>query len=328
VRPLGSGHSSSGLCATDGVLVSLERWSGVESVDPTSGCVTVRAGSVLHDLGAGLLGHGLALENLGDIDRQTLAGALATGTHGTGRALGNLASRVRGLRLVTATGDVRTLDAAQPELAGARVSLGALGVVSAVTLQALPAYRLHERVRRISLAEVLATFASEAARHRHFECFYFPRHDFAEAKSLDPTVADPESVEGREGERIGWSADILPSVRELKFHEMEYSVPEASGVACFGALAARLRERHLRRGVGRSRSARSPPTTRGCRPPMAARPARSRCIRMAASRMRRSSPTSSRSSGSTAAGRTGASGIAATRAASRRSIRAGRTSSR
>jgi FAD/FMN-containing dehydrogenase len=244
VRPLGSGHSSSGLCATDGVLVSLERWSGVESVDPTSGCVTVRAGSVLHDLGAGLLGHGLALENLGDIDRQTLAGALATGTHGTGRALGNLASRVRGLRLVTATGDVRTLDASQPELAGARVSLGALGVVSAVTLQALPAYRLHERVRRISLAEVLATFASEAARHRHFECFYFPRHDFAEAKSLDPTVADPESVEGREGERIGWSADILPSVRELKFHEMEYSVPEASGVACFGALAARLRERH------------------------------------------------------------------------------------
>lgn len=244
VRPLGSGHSSSALCATDGILLSLADHAGVESVDAPSGRVTVRAGSVLHDLGKELLARGLALANLGDIDRQALAGALATGTHGTGRALGNLASRVVGMRIVTANGEVLALSEADPELAGARVSLGALGVVSSVTLAALPAFRLHEHTRRIGLAEVLATFDAASRLHRHYECFYFPRHDFAEAKSLDPTVEEPAAVAGREGERIGWSSEILPSVRELRFHEMEYSVPAEAGVACFAALAARLRERH------------------------------------------------------------------------------------
>lgn len=244
VRPLGSGHSSSPLCATDGVLVSLDAWAGVESVDATSGLVAVRGGSVLHDLGRELLAHGLALENLGDIDRQAIAGAIATGTHGTGRALGNLASRVVGMRIVPPRGDALDLGAADADLAGARVSLGALGIVSRVTIATLPAFRLRERTRRIRLDEVVATFEDASRRHRHFECFYFPRHDFAEAKALDPTAEEPTAVAGREGERIGWSSEILPSVRELKFHEMEYSVPAGAGVACFAALAARIRERH------------------------------------------------------------------------------------
>lgn len=245
VRPVGSGHSSSGLCVTDGVLLSLEAWAGLEAVDAPSGRATARAGSVLHDLGIELLAHGLALANLGDIDRQALAGALATGTHGTGRALGNIASRVASLRLVLASGEVRAVDERDPDLLrAARVSLGALGIVSAATLRTLPAYRLHERIERISLAQVLERFDAASRSHRHFECFYFPRHDFAEAKSLDPTPAEPASIAGREGERIGFSAEILPSVRELKFHEMEYSVPEASGLACFAALAERLRARH------------------------------------------------------------------------------------
>jgi FAD/FMN-containing dehydrogenase len=244
VRPLGSGHSSSNLCATDGLLVALDRITGLESVDPTSGHAVVRAGTVLHDVGRLLGAHGLALANLGDIDRQTIAGAIGTGTHGTGRALGNLSSRVVGMRIVCADGSVLSLDAADPRLAGARVALGALGVVTAVTIATLPAFRLHERTRRISFVELLDRFETEAACHRHFECFYFPRHDFAEAKSLDPTQDEPGAVEGREGERIGWSADVLPSVRDLKFHEMEYAVPETTGVACFRALAERLRARH------------------------------------------------------------------------------------
>jgi FAD/FMN-containing dehydrogenase len=245
VRPVGSGHSSSELCATDGVLLSLDAWTGLEHVDVPSGHATARGGSILHDLGIELLGHGLALANLGDIDRQALAGALATGTHGTGRGLGNIASRVASLRLVLASGEVRNVDQRDPDLLrAARVSLGALGVVSAATLRTLPAYRLHERTLRISLAQVLERFPAASRGHRHFECFYFPRHDFAEAKSLDPTSAEPASVAGREGERIGWSAEILPSVREQKFHEMEYSVPEESGLACFSALAERIRARH------------------------------------------------------------------------------------
>jgi FAD/FMN-containing dehydrogenase len=248
LRPLGSGHSSSALCATDGVLLSLSRWTGIESVDPSRGLATVRAGTVLHDLGRELYEHGLALHNLGDIDRQTLAGALSTGTHGTGATLGNLSSAVAALRLVTTAGEVLELRAGRSEdrdlLRAARVSVGALGVLSTVTLRVVPAYRLHERIWRSSLDEALATLDDSVASHRHFELFYYPKHDFAECKAIDPTEAPPESVAGRDGERIGWSHQILPSVREQKFHEMEYSVSAAVGPMCFREIVQRLRARH------------------------------------------------------------------------------------
>lgn len=248
VRPLGAGHSSSPLCASDGVLVSLERWSGVESADPAAGVACVRAGTLLHDLGRALFAHGLALHNIGDIDRQTLAGALATGTHGTGRALGNLSSAVLALRFVRADGEIATLDAARPAdrdlLRAARVSLGVLGVVTTATLRVVPAHRLHERVWRTTLDEALARLAEWTVASRHFELFYYPKQDSAECKAIDWTEAPPESVAGRADERIGWSHEILPSVREQRFHEMEYSLPAALGPDCFREMAARLRARH------------------------------------------------------------------------------------
>jgi FAD/FMN-containing dehydrogenase len=248
VRPLGAGHSSSPLCASEGVLLSLARWRGIEAVDLGAGTARVRAGTILHDLGAALHERGLALHNLGDIDRQALGGALATATHGTGRTLANLASAVTGLRFVRADGEIAELDAGRPAdrdlLRAARVSLGVLGVVTAATLRVVPAYRLHERVWRAPLEEVLARLEEWIAATRHFEFFYYPKHDFAECKAIDPSEAPPESVAGREGERIGWSHEILPSVREQKFHEMEYSVPAAIGPACFREMAARLRARH------------------------------------------------------------------------------------
>jgi FAD/FMN-containing dehydrogenase len=248
VRPLGAGHSSSPLCASDGVLLSLERWTGLESADAAAGVVRARAGTTLYDLGRQLFAHGLALHNVGDIDRQTLGGALATGTHGTGRALGNLSSAVVGLRFVRADGEIAELDAARPAdrdlLRAGRVSLGALGVVTAVALRVVPAHRLHERVWRTSLDEALARLAEWTTATRHFEFFYYPKHDFAECKALDRTEAPPESVAGRAGERIGWSHEILPSVREQRFHEMEYSLPAALGPVCFREMAMRLRARH------------------------------------------------------------------------------------
>jgi FAD/FMN-containing dehydrogenase len=153
---------------------------------------------------------------------------------------------VRGLRLVLASGEVAEIDAERdPDLLrAARVSLGALGIVSTARLALLRAYRLHERVWQAPIEDLLREVPARVDATRHFEFFWFPRPDRAEAKTLQPTDAEPASVEGRKGERIGWSAAILPSVRELRFHEMEYAVPEALGLDCFGAVRERMRAKH------------------------------------------------------------------------------------
>jgi FAD/FMN-containing dehydrogenase len=246
VRVVGTGHSSMPLCATDGVLVSLDDWQGLVGCDRERREAEVRAGTKLTRLSPLLLEQGLALHNTGDVDVQSVGGALGTGTHGTGRTLANLSSRALELRIVLASGEtLRCSDATDPDLVrAARVSLGALGIVSTVRLALLPAFRLHERVWQAPIEELLPEVPRRVDETRHFEFFWFPRSDRAEVKTLHPTDAAPESVAGRQGERIGWSGEILPSVRELRFHEMEYAVPEAAGLACFRAVRERMRSKH------------------------------------------------------------------------------------
>ena len=183
------------------------------------------------------------MRNMGDVDVQALAGAVSTGTHGTGPTLANISSQVVAARLVLASGDVLELAAGDARLDAARVSLGLLGVFSTLTLQLVPAYRLHERVWRSDTEACLGELDANVAAHRHFEFWWYPHRDFAEQKALQPSDADPASVAGRKGERIDWSARILPSVRELKFNEIEYSVPAAAGPACFREVRARMRSR-------------------------------------------------------------------------------------
>ncbi len=243
VRVAGSGHSFTALVATGGTLVSLDGWQGIESVDTAQRQAVIRAGSVLHDLGEPLLAHGLALRTMGDVDVQTLAGAVSTGTHGTGPTLANISSQVVGARLVRASGELLELGPGDARLDGARVSLGLLGVFSTLTLQLVPAYRLHERIWRSDTETCLAEMEANIAAHRHFEFWWYPPRDFAEQKALQPTLAEPASVAGRKRERIDWSARVLPSVRELKFNEMEYSVPAAAGPDCFRAVRERMRSR-------------------------------------------------------------------------------------
>ena len=245
LRVAGSGHSFQPVVATSGVLVTPGAWSGIVSCDPMRRTATVRSGTVLHDLGEPLLAKGLAMENLGDVDVQTIGGALGTGTHGTGPTLGNLPSQLHAMRLVLASGEVVECSRDhEPELfAAARVSLGALGVLSTATLRLVPAYRLHERIWRCDAEEILAEIESRVASHRHFEFFWYPGADRAEAKTLDPTDAEESELPDRKRERIGWSARVLPSVREQRFHEMEYSVPAEAGVECFRAVRARIRDR-------------------------------------------------------------------------------------
>ena len=245
LRVAGSGHSFQPVVATSGVLMSLDAWAGTTACDEEARTVTVRSGTILHDLGELLLAEGLAMENLGDVDVQSLGGALGTGTHGTGHTLGNLPSQLTAMRLVLASGEILECSRdVEPEVfAAARVSLGALGVLSTATLQLVPAYRLHERTWRCSAEEVVAELPGQVAEHRHFEFFWYPHADRAEAKSLDMTDAQPSDLPGRKGERIGWSSNVLPSPRELRFHEMEYSVPAEAGADCFRAVRERIQAR-------------------------------------------------------------------------------------
>lgn len=187
LRVVGAGHSFSPVVATDHTLVSLARLRGLAEVDRDARAATVLAGTTIRDLG-GLLGqHGLALENQGDIDRQSLAGAVSTGTHGTGIAFGSISTQVRALTLVTATGEQLTCSPThEPEIfKAAQVSLGSLGVLTRIRLQCVPSYILRDVRKNVDLATCLADFEDSCRRHRNFEFWWFPYSDRAATKALD-----------------------------------------------------------------------------------------------------------------------------------------------
>ncbi|HEX5534337.1 MAG TPA: D-arabinono-1,4-lactone oxidase [Actinomycetales bacterium] len=179
VKPVGSGHSFTPVAVTDGVQVRLDLLSGIERIDHPDAdthLVRVRAGTPLHRLNPLLADAGLAMTNLGDIDRQTISGAVATGTHGTGARFGGLATQVVGLRVVLADGSVvECSEDREPELfAAARLGLGALGVVTELTLQCVPAFRLHADERPMPLQHVLQNLDELADGNDHFEFYWFP----------------------------------------------------------------------------------------------------------------------------------------------------------
>ncbi len=188
VRAVGSGHSFTDIACTDGLLVDLSRMTNVLNVEGED--VTVEAGVTLHALGEELAARGLALENQGDIDAQTLAGALSTGTHGTGARFGNLSSRVVGMRIVTGSGepvDVRGGD----ELLAARVGLGALGVISRVTVRCVPAFTIHRVDEPRSLDDVLPRLDALVDGADHFEAFVFPYTRTALTLTSERTDREP-----------------------------------------------------------------------------------------------------------------------------------------
>ena len=281
-RVVGSAHSFTPLCATDQHLIDVGHLSGVTAVDTGSGRARVGAGTTIHALGPKLAAHGLALANQGDIDRQTLAGAISTGTHGTGATLGALSTQVRALRLITPAGEAWEADGdTDPErLAASVVSLGTLGVVTALTVQCRPAYRLEDRRWGASLDAVLEDLDAHVAGHRHFEFFWFPQSDVAACKSLDETeamVSPPSLYERASGmlienggmtllsEWCRWQPSasqratgvilrmpagrtvveeswrVFPSARWTRFNEMEYALPRAAGPDCMREIRAWFR---------------------------------------------------------------------------------------
>jgi L-gulonolactone oxidase len=282
VRVAGAGHSFSAAAVTDGTLLSLDALARVLDADAASGLVRVEAGIRLRALSRELHARGLAMPNLGDIDAQSLAGALSTGTHGTGTRLPNLSGQVESIELVLADGSERTLDHGDL-LRAARVSLGALGVIAAVTLRCVPAFRLHNTDRPEPLEDVLAELQERADAHDHFEFWTFPHADVALTRTHDRTEAPPKtpgrtrayvgdvlldnhafravnevarrfprtiprlnrfaSAVASQRERIDWSHAIFASERLVRFEEMEYSVPREQAVPAVRAARAAL-ERH------------------------------------------------------------------------------------
>lgn len=174
LRSLGSAHSHSPLVATDSILLDLAGLNGIVATDAAAREVVVRAGTKISALGPPLREAGLALRNQGDIDRQSIAGAAATGTHGTGPALQNFSATLLGARIVLAEGEVAECDAThEPEIFQAlRLSLGALGVVCELRLSVRDAYRLEEQMWLEDLDSVLERLDELTCATRHFEFFW------------------------------------------------------------------------------------------------------------------------------------------------------------
>ncbi len=197
IRVVGTGHSYSPLVATTGTLVSLDKFNGIRTIDPAAAQATIASGTKLHQLGEPLRRRKLALQNQGDVDYQALAGAVSTGTHGTGIQLGSLSTQVEAFRLVKADGSVVECSRSQsPELfRAALVSFGTLGIITQLQVQLRRAYRLRNIRWNMDLEEALAAMDQLNAAHRHVEMWWFPYADRAAVRTMDPTDEPPRYSE-------------------------------------------------------------------------------------------------------------------------------------
>jgi len=242
VRTAGTTHSHHPLLPTDGVILDTRPLAGLVRADADARTATFRAGTKIQMAGRPLLEHGLGLKNQGDIDQQAIGGAVSTGTHGTGPSLGSFSSAVEGVRLMLVDGSIVDCSADnEPELFEAsRLSLGAIGVMSEVTLSVREAYRLDEHGWLEPFESVMERIDELVAATRHFEYFWYPGQERAICKAIDETDEPPRYPLGGEGERRGWSFEVLPNVRVDPHTEMEYSVPAENGPACVEAIRSLL----------------------------------------------------------------------------------------
>jgi L-gulono-1,4-lactone dehydrogenase len=213
IKAVGAGHSFSGIALAPGVQLDLHELQlgagGVIAVDAERGRVTLAAGTPLHRLPALLAPHGLALTNMGDVDRQTIAGATSTGTHGTGGSFGGLATQITALTLVTGDGTLLTVSETDNAelLPAARLGLGALGIIVDITIQCVPAFLLHAVETTEPLAAVLDDYLRRSAGPDHFEFYWFPHTESALTKTNTRLPADAARAPLRRATR--WFEDEL-----------------------------------------------------------------------------------------------------------------------
>lgn len=255
VRPVGSAHSSTPLFVTDDTLVSLQKMSGVTEVDRQAGIARVLPGTGLRALGEELAEHGVAMENLGDVDYQAIAGAVATGTHGSGVTLGNLSSTVVGGRLVNGLGEEVPFgfDAGQAAeddlLQAAQVSLGALGIMTSLTLRVEEAHQLHRQNWITHIDWVLDNFAELISSNRSVDFYWYPRSDMAQVRMLNKPGSEPDlRPHGYlKKDEVGPNYEIIPNDRMLKFEEMEYMLPLDAELTAFRQIRERIKAHHRHR---------------------------------------------------------------------------------
>ncbi|MDD3763699.1 MAG: D-arabinono-1,4-lactone oxidase [Nevskiales bacterium] len=241
IRVVGSGASFSPLCWTDENHLSLERFTGIESVDVERRRVWVRGGTPLRRLSEALAERGLALEIAPDFDQMTIAGAISTASHGSGATFGNLATLVTGLRMVCSDGSVQQVSpATEPErFEAACVSLGALGVITHVELQCVDDYRLAVASRRTTLGTALATLEQLRRDHRNTELFWFPYADAVIVREFDPTrELPPRLMPARHALRRGIEGRVFRAMSSVARHAPRLTEPLA------GLIASRVANRH------------------------------------------------------------------------------------
>jgi FAD-linked oxidoreductase len=280
VRVVGAGHSFMPLCETGGTLLSLAELEGHIEFNADKSRVWAPAGWSLAKLTAVLWEEGVSLINQGDVNPQTLAGAIGTGTHGTGAKLGSLSTAARGFRLMMPDGSIVTCsESERPELfQAARLSLGLVGVATQIEIDVLPAYHLEERVESHSFEDIEARWDELAASNRHVEFFVFPYGKYVVLKTLNPAPGEgplkhmtdmddrafrmvcdvcatlpfltrrlqPIIVQpGVRQRRVGPAYQIFPSDRTVRFEEMEYELPRANGWAALKEVIAWIQKRKL-----------------------------------------------------------------------------------
>ncbi|WP_418654936.1 D-arabinono-1,4-lactone oxidase [Acinetobacter bereziniae] len=277
IRVVGAGHSFTPLVCTDATLLSLDHFSGVENVNTALTQANIWSGTRLFNLDQYLEPIQQSLMQQGDIDQQSLAGAVSTGTHGTGLNLHCISAYVEAFELLTASGDILTCSRQDnPNIFEAgRVSLGSLGILTKITMQNKPRYKLKEHVRLCSVNEFFENIDLWKTQHRHIECFAFSHADQLILKTLDITDEDiqPRKLSWPSEDAllticcsltksfpalnpklqkllgvfikpttfVDWSSQIFPTPRETKFNEMEYQIPVESGMECLEAVLTALK---------------------------------------------------------------------------------------
>ena len=196
IRVVGAGHSFTNLVQTDDWLVSLDLLSGIENIDEGNGTATVLGGTRLYEIGNELGRLGYSQENLGDINVQSIAGALSTGTHGTGKNFGIIATQVVELTLVTAAGEI--LIVSKKENASyfhaCLVSLGSLGIIVKVVINIIKSPVYDYISEKISYSQLVENLDHYINTNRHFEFFLFPYSDLIQIKTMDLSVNKPQSL--------------------------------------------------------------------------------------------------------------------------------------